>query len=102
WLAEPPVDRRSEHQPARRWHSLLQLIGRLLLDRQQAAGPRPPGRQEQTARQAVEQHWIELAELVGGLTAAEVDAVQAWRQQAAIGDAAQHAVEQHLLEFRAR
>jgi len=86
----------------RRRRSLARLAGRLVVDRQRRRELRGAGAQQQAARQAVERRWIELAELVGQLGAAEVDAVQSWRQQAAVGDAAQHAVEQHLAEFGAR
>jgi hypothetical protein len=89
-------------QAQRRRRSLAQLVGRFLVDRQRRRELRRARAHQQATRQAVERHWIELAELVGQLSAAEIDAVQSWRQQAAIGDAAQHAVEQHLLEFGAR
>jgi hypothetical protein len=87
---------------ARRRRAVVQLGAEWLAERRRRSELKAAVAERRAARRALDRLQGELAEQAGRLGQAEVDGVQAWRQQAAIGDAAQFALEEHLLEFTTR
>jgi hypothetical protein len=84
---------------ADRWRSVVGRLRRLREDRRGRHQYRAALAQEAAAQSMLRQLREELAVLVPQLFAAEQAALLFWRYQVAIGDATQHAFEQHLAAF---
>jgi hypothetical protein len=87
---------------ADRWRAMLARLRQLQEDRRGRRRLRAALTREAAAQATVRQLREELAVLVPQLFAAEQAALLFWRYQVAIGDAAQHAFEQHLAAFTTR
>jgi hypothetical protein len=87
---------------AERWRSVLARLRRLRQDHRGGRRHRAALAREAAAQSMVRQLREELAVLVPQLFAAEQAALLFWRYQVAIGDATQHAFEQHLAAFSMR
>jgi hypothetical protein len=87
---------------ADRWQALVDRLRRLRRDRRSHPRLRAALAREAAAQATVRQLREQLAILVPQLFAAEQAALLFWRYQVAIGDAAQHAFEQHLAAFTMR
>jgi hypothetical protein len=87
---------------ADRWRSVVARLRRLQQDRRDRRRHRAALAGEAAARAMVRQLREELAVLVPQLFAAEQAALLFWRYQVAIGDATQHAFEQHLAALSTR
>src|SRR6266542_3196472 len=85
-----------------RSRSVAARLGRLQENRRSRRQLRLAQAREAAAQAAVNQLREELALLVPQLFAAEQAALLFWRYQVAIGDAAQHAFQQHLAAFAKR
>jgi hypothetical protein len=84
------------------WRALVARLRRLRQDRRNHRRLRAALAREAAAQATVRQLREQLAILVPQLFAAEQAALLFWRYQVAIGDAAQHAFEQHLAAFTMR
>ena len=84
------------------WQALVPRLRRLRQDRRNHRRLRAAPAREAAAQATVRQLREQLAVLVPQLFAAEQAASLFWRYQVAIGDAAQHAFEQHLAAFTMR
>jgi hypothetical protein len=84
------------------WRALVARLRRLRQDRRNHRRLRAALAREAAAQATVRQLREQLAVLVPQLFAAEQAALLFWRYQVAIGDAAQHAFEQHLAAFTMR
>lgn len=87
---------------ADRWRAMVARLRQLQEDRRGRRRLRAALTREAAAQATVRQLREELAVLVPQLFAAEQAALLFWRYQVAIGDAAQHAFEQHLAAFTTR
>jgi hypothetical protein len=87
---------------ADRWQAPVARLRRLRQDRRNHRRLRAALAGEAAAQARVRQLREQLAILVPQLFAAEQAALLFWRYQVAIGDAAQHAFEQHLAAFTMR
>src|SRR5215218_11394456 len=87
---------------ASRWRSVTSWLERHQQDRRSRRQLQGARAREAAAQATVRQLREELAVLVPQLFAAEQAALLFWRYQVAIGDATQHAFEQHLAAFSMR
>jgi hypothetical protein len=85
-----------------RWRSVTTRLRRLRAGRRSRRELQAAQARQAAARAVVRQLREELAVLVPQLFAAEQSALLFWRYQVAVGDAAQHAFEQHLAAFTMR
>jgi hypothetical protein len=86
----------------RRRRAMAELVRAWAARRRQRAELKAAAAERSAARRTLNRLHLELAGLAGQLGAAEIEVMQTWRQQAAIGDAAQYALGEHLAEFTAR